>query len=125
MDIFRFLGSFLQSQSALAAKNLFLRKQLSFYQERQVRPHRATDATRLAMVLMAKLFDWSIPQFLRNGGMLWRKNWANALFRESGEKFSCLEAWLHLTNVLATSNDDPGWRRAEGRNSSVFGGVSA
>jgi hypothetical protein len=37
VDIFRFLGSFLWSQSALAAENLFLRKQLSFCQRRQVR----------------------------------------------------------------------------------------
>jgi hypothetical protein len=57
VDIFRFLGSFLQSRSALSSENLFLRKQLSFFQDRQVRPHRATDATWLAMILMAKLFD--------------------------------------------------------------------
>jgi hypothetical protein len=66
-DIFRFLGSFLQSQSALSAENLFLRKQLSLYQERQVRPHRAIDATRLAMILTSKLFDWSIPPPPKNG----------------------------------------------------------
>jgi hypothetical protein len=38
LDFMRFLGSLLQSRSALAAKNLFLRKQLALYQERQVRP---------------------------------------------------------------------------------------
>ena len=58
VDFIRLLGSFLQSRSALAAENLFLRKQLSLYQERQVRPQRVTDATRLTMVLVAKLFDW-------------------------------------------------------------------
>lgn len=58
VDFIRLLGGFLQSRSALAAENLFLRKQLSLYQERQVRPRRATDATRLTMVLLAKLFDW-------------------------------------------------------------------
>jgi putative transposase len=58
LDFIRFLGSVLQSRSALAAENLFLRKQLSLYQERQVRPRRATDATRLIMVLAARLFDW-------------------------------------------------------------------
>jgi putative transposase len=54
----RFLGSLLRSKWALAAENLFLRKQLALYQERQVRPRRATDATRLTMVLAARLFDW-------------------------------------------------------------------
>ena len=58
VDFIRLLGSFLQSRSVLAAENLFLRKQLSLYQERQVRPHRATHATRLTMILVAKLFDW-------------------------------------------------------------------
>ena len=57
VDFIRLLGGVLQSRSALAAENLFLRKQLSLYQEHQVRPQRATDATRLTMVLVAKLFD--------------------------------------------------------------------
>jgi putative transposase len=58
LDFIRFLGSLLQARSALAAENLFLRKQLALYQERQVRPRRATDATRLIMILAARLFDW-------------------------------------------------------------------
>jgi putative transposase len=58
LDFLRFLGSLVQSRSALAAENLFLRKQLALYQERQVRPRRATDATRLTMVLLGTLFDW-------------------------------------------------------------------
>jgi hypothetical protein len=58
LDFIRFLGSLLQSRSALAAENLFLRKQLALYQERQVQPRRATDATRLTMVLASRLFDW-------------------------------------------------------------------
>ena len=32
LDFIRFLGSLLQSRSALAAENLFLRKQLALYQ---------------------------------------------------------------------------------------------
>lgn len=31
---------------------------MALYQERQVRPRRATDVTRLTMVLAARLFDW-------------------------------------------------------------------
>src|SRR5215510_16370199 len=58
LDFIRFLGSLLQPRSTLAAENLFLRKQLALYQERQVRPRRATDATRLTMVWLGKLFDW-------------------------------------------------------------------
>jgi hypothetical protein len=36
----------------LATENLFLRKQLALFQERQVRPHRATDATRFLMAAL-------------------------------------------------------------------------
>jgi len=42
----------------LAAENLFLRKQLALYLERQVKPHRAMAATRLTLVLPSKLFVW-------------------------------------------------------------------
>jgi hypothetical protein len=36
-----------RSRTALIAENLFLRKQLAFYQERQIRPRRLTNWTRL------------------------------------------------------------------------------
>jgi len=42
---------------ALAAENLFQRKQLAFYQERKRRPRRATDAVRFTRVLLARFFD--------------------------------------------------------------------
>src|SRR5262245_2106394 len=45
----------LQSRAQLAAENLFLRKQLALYLERQVKPRRATDATRITLVA---LVDW-------------------------------------------------------------------
>jgi hypothetical protein len=41
------LGLGLQSRTALAAENLFLRKQLALSRERQVRPRRPSNATRL------------------------------------------------------------------------------
>lgn len=46
------------SRTALIAENLFLRKQLAFYQERDIRPRRLTNAARLWLVLWSKLFDW-------------------------------------------------------------------
>jgi putative transposase len=46
------------SQTALVAENLFLRKQLAFYQEREVRPRRLTNAARLWLVLWSRFFDW-------------------------------------------------------------------
>ena len=48
----------LRPSVALAAENLFLRKQLALYQERHIKPRRATDATRLALVWLGRWFDW-------------------------------------------------------------------
>jgi hypothetical protein len=39
--------------------------------------------------------------------LIWRKLWANPLLCEPGKKFSRLEAWLYVTNILATGVDDP------------------
>ena len=47
-----------RSKASLAAEVLFLRKQLAFYQERKIKPHRFNDATRLSLLLLARLFDW-------------------------------------------------------------------
>jgi hypothetical protein len=46
---------------------------------------------------------------------LWRKVWANPLLCEPGRKFSRLEAWLYLINVLAAGMDDEaaGLKRGE------------
>ena len=43
---------------ALAAENLFLRKQLALFQERKVKPRRADDATRWLMATLSRMFDW-------------------------------------------------------------------
>jgi putative transposase len=48
----------LRSRTALIAENLFLRKQLAFYQEREIRPRRLTNAARLWLVFCSRFFDW-------------------------------------------------------------------
>lgn len=57
-DGLRFLGLCLRPSPVLAAENLFLRKQLALYQERQQSPRRATKATRLALVWLGQWCDW-------------------------------------------------------------------
>ena len=42
----------------MAAENLFLKKQLALYLERQVKPHRADDAMRMTLVALSRLVDW-------------------------------------------------------------------
>ena len=46
-DALTFARNLLRSQSALAAENLFLRKQLTFYVERELTPRRTDNATRV------------------------------------------------------------------------------
>jgi len=57
-DAIRFLLLGTRSKAALRAENLFLRKQIALYLEREVNPRRTDDATRLSMVLLSRLFAW-------------------------------------------------------------------
>jgi len=57
-DALGFIRLSLRPRRALVAENLFLRKQLALYLERQVKPRRAKVATRLTLVLLSKLFAW-------------------------------------------------------------------
>jgi len=58
VDIVRLLRLCLRPSPVLAAENLFLRKQLAFYQERHVKPRRATPAACCTLVWLACWFDW-------------------------------------------------------------------
>lgn len=57
-DTIRFMALLAQSRTALAAENLFLRKQLAFYQERKIRPRRFDNVTRFILVLLSHGFAW-------------------------------------------------------------------
>jgi transposase InsO family protein len=57
-EAWRFLLLCLRPRSALAAENLFLRKQLALYQERHVTPKRTTHETRMTLTWLARWFDW-------------------------------------------------------------------
>ncbi len=46
------------SSPAASAEVLFLRKQLAFYREHQVRPRKLTGAARFSLVLWSQLFHW-------------------------------------------------------------------
>src|SRR6266849_6995642 len=57
-DVVRLTSLATCSHAHLAAENLFLRKQLALYLERQVKPRRADDATRITLVALSRLVDW-------------------------------------------------------------------
>ena len=58
LDLIRYVYLGLRSDKVLATENLFLRKQLALYQERQVKPRRIDAATRIALVFLSKRFKW-------------------------------------------------------------------
>ena len=57
-NLIPFLTVIFRSRTSLIAENLFLRKQLAFYQENQRKPQLLTDAARWSLVLWSRLFDW-------------------------------------------------------------------
>ena len=58
LDLGRLFLLALRPRAALAAENLFLRKQLALFQERKVKPRRAADSTRWSMATVSRWFDW-------------------------------------------------------------------
>jgi len=57
-DAFRWLLLLFRSAEALRAENLFLRRQLALYIERDVQPHRVDAATRVSLAVLTRRFDW-------------------------------------------------------------------
>jgi putative transposase len=57
-DLFCLLVLGFRSKSSLAAENLFLRKQLAFYQQRRIRPRRTSHPARLTLLWLSRWFNW-------------------------------------------------------------------
>ena len=58
VDLVRLARRAAHSHSALAAENLFLRKQLAMFQERKIKPRRADNSTRWIMATLSRMFPW-------------------------------------------------------------------
>src|SRR5215472_12483375 len=58
VDLVRLAFLAAHTRRALAAENLFLRKQLALFQERKAKPRRADDSTRWVMATLSRLFPW-------------------------------------------------------------------
>jgi hypothetical protein len=58
MQLISLIRLLFSSRTRLIAENLFLRKQLALFQERRTKPRRATAGTHLAMIALAKFFNW-------------------------------------------------------------------
>src|SRR5215471_9727302 len=83
LDTLKFIVLAFRSRPALMAENLFLRKQLALYLEREVKPRRASDATRLTMVFLSKLFPWrkALASFKPQTFLHWHRQGYGLLWR--------------------------------------------
>jgi putative transposase len=57
-DLLCFVVLSLRSNSSLAAENLFLRKQLGFYQERKIKPCRTSPSAQVTLIFLSRWFNW-------------------------------------------------------------------
>ena len=57
-DLLRLVVLGFRSESSLAAENLFLRKQLAFYQERKIKPRRTSQSARVTLIFLSRWFNW-------------------------------------------------------------------
>src|SRR5206468_12774735 len=64
LDLLTFLQLTLRTLQAVAAENLFLRKQLALYVERKTKPHRATGAVRFTLAQLPRFFEGPVAPTL-------------------------------------------------------------
>ena len=57
-DLVLWCGLLLRPRESLEAEILFLRRQLALYRERGAKPRRVDGATRVALALLSRCFDW-------------------------------------------------------------------
>jgi transposase InsO family protein len=110
-DGMHFLSLCARSRTALAAENLFLRKQLAFYQERKDRPRRFDNVSRLILVLLSYGFAWK--EALVNVTPKTFIGWHRAGFRlfwrwKSRPGRPRIPPELR-TLIRAMARDNPGW----------------
>jgi putative transposase len=108
----RFGVACVRSRTDLAAENLFLRKQLALYREREVHPRRATDATRLVLVLLARVFPWRAALLIVQPATLirWHRQAFRLLWRwqSRGRGRPRIPADLRQL-IRAMARDNPTW----------------
>ena len=80
IDFVLYLWLCIKPSRNLAAENLFLRKQLALFQERNIKPKSTDPATRLTMALLSLRFDWRDALMIVQPGTLLR--WHRNRFKE-------------------------------------------
>ena len=79
-DCLSFCAALFRSRTALVAENLFLRKQLALFQEREKRAKPTTAADRFVFSKLARFFDWRSALVIVKPATL--IGWHRAAFRK-------------------------------------------
>jgi putative transposase len=111
-DALRFGVAWVRSRTVLAAENLFLRKQLALYREREVSPRRVTDATRLVLVVLARIFPWrDALQIVRPATLIrWHRQAFRLFWRWRSRGPGRPRLPLELRGLIARmAQDNPTW----------------
>jgi putative transposase len=91
-----------------------LRKQLALYREREVKPRRAPDATRLVLVLLARVFAWRDALLIVQPATLirWHRQAFRLVWRSRGQGRPRIPSELRqLIRSMAQANPTWGERR--------------
>lgn len=81
-DWCRFSGALFRNRSALAAENLFLRKQLAVFREREKKLRATTVSDRFVLSRLARLFEWRSTLVIVQPATL--ISWHRSAFRRFG-----------------------------------------
>jgi transposase InsO family protein len=111
-DAIRFLLLGTRTSAAIKAENIFLRKQLALYLEREVNPRRATDATRLSMVLLSRVFAWqnALVSFRPETFLGWHRKGFRLLWRWKSRPRGRPRVPADLQElILKMAQENPAW----------------
>jgi len=100
-----------RSRTALAAENLFLRKQLAFYQERKVVPRRFDNVTRFILVLLSHGFAWkdALVNVTPKTFIVWHRAGFRLFWRWKSRPGRPRIPPELRTLIRAMARDNPGW----------------
>src|SRR5215468_9145885 len=112
LDALRFIRLSLQPRGTLAAENLFLRKKLALYLERQVQPRRPRAAVKLTLVLLSRLFPWrqALTIVKPDTFIGWHRQGFRVFWKRKSRPRGRPRIPAELQNLIVEmANDNPAW----------------
>ena len=112
LDALTFIKLCFRPRTAIAAENLFLRKQLGLFVERKVKPRLATDAIRFTLARLSRLFDWRTALTIVKPNTLirWHRKGFRLFWKWKSRPRGRPRAPVQLRKLIAEmATDNPTW----------------